>query len=73
MRRTRTRTRAQATTTQSTNSSYGSIIVLDDGSEWIVAASDQATTAAWPDPSSITVNERSSGPAYDLVNTDTQE
>lgn len=59
--------------TQSTNSSDGSIIVLEDGSIWIVAPADQPTTANWTDSASITVNEDSTGPGYELVNTDTQE
>jgi hypothetical protein len=59
--------------TQTTNSSDGSIIVLEDGSIWIVAPTDQATTSLWLDTASITVNDGSSTPAYDLVNTDNQE
>jgi hypothetical protein len=59
--------------TQQTNSSDGSIIVLDDGSIWEVAdPSDQLTAALWLDASSITVQEDSSSPPYTLVNTDDQ-
>jgi hypothetical protein len=48
-------------------------VVLDDGSIWIVAAGDQATTSVWVDASSIAVNDSSSGSGYDLVNTDDQD
>jgi hypothetical protein len=58
--------------TQDTNSSDGSVIVLEDGSIWEVSASDQPTAAIWNDDSSITVNETSSGSSYELVNTDDQ-
>jgi hypothetical protein len=47
----------------------GSIIVLDDGSIWIVASYDQSTSSVWVDATSITVND--SGDK--LVNTDDQE
>jgi hypothetical protein len=57
---------------QQTSSDDGSIVVLDDGSVWEVNASDQATTGAWPDSSSITVNAMPSGTSYELVNTDDQ-
>lgn len=56
------------------NSDDGTIVVLDDGSIWIVTAADTATASVWLDPSSVTVNEGSSAPAaYDLVNTDSQD
>jgi hypothetical protein len=49
--------------------SDGSIIVLDDGSIWIVASYDQPTSAVWLDGTSITVS--SSGDQ--LIDTDDQE
>jgi hypothetical protein len=56
------------------NSDDGTIVVLDDGSIWIVAAGDTATSSVWVDATAITANEGSSAPqAYDLVNTDDQE
>jgi hypothetical protein len=58
--------------TQQTNSSDGSIIVLEDGSIWAVDAGDQATAAPWTDATSITVNE-TEGSRYELVNTDEHE
>jgi hypothetical protein len=57
----------------STNSSDGSIVVLDDGSIWAVAPGDQATSSVWIDPSSITVNESSQSPPYELVNSDSED
>jgi hypothetical protein len=60
--------------TQQTNSSDGSIVVLDDGCIWSVADADQATTSNWTDGDSITVNDSSDGSSSsELVNTDTQE
>jgi hypothetical protein len=49
----------------------GSIIVLDDGSIWIVAPYDRATSGPWVDATSITVND--SGAPDQLVNTDDHE
>jgi hypothetical protein len=56
---------------QHTNSSDGSIEVLDDGSIWIVDAADRSTTATWTDGDSVTVTEGQGG--YELVNTNSQE
>jgi hypothetical protein len=50
----------------------GSILLLDDGSVWVVAQADRVNTGLWLAPSSITVNEGSGAP-YELVNTDDQE
>lgn len=47
----------------------GSIIVLDDGSIWIVAPYDRPTSAIWLDVTSITVNDSGD----QLVDTDDQE
>jgi hypothetical protein len=55
----------------SAKSDDGSIIVLDDGSIWIVAPYDRSTSGPWVDGTSITVND--SGATDQLVDTDDQE
>jgi hypothetical protein len=50
----------------------GSVLLLDDGSVWVVALVDRVNTGLWLAPSSIAVNE-GSGAAYELVNADDQE
>jgi hypothetical protein len=58
--------------TQEAVSDDGSLIVLDDGSVWAVAAADQSTTSTWTDSSAIDVRQGSAGPNYELINTDEQ-
>ena len=58
--------------TLSVRSDDGKILILEDGSIWIVAPPGDVTDITWLAPSSITVNEGSAGPPYELVNTDDQ-
>jgi hypothetical protein len=55
---------------QDTSSPDGAIIVLEDGSVWDVADTDQATASTWTDAASIHVGEEESGGNYVLHNTD---
>ena len=60
---------------QDTNSSDGAIIVLEDGSVWVVADGDRSTASRWTDSTSITVSEAegSEPGSYTLDDTEDHE